>query len=176
MYKRQALVLEVTKQVGANIIDTIEQTQALVERSQALWPQGLKHAYILDQSIQIRDMLRDLMNNVLSGIILVMVVVLAAMGLRASLLVGLAIPGSFLASLMILNAIGFTLNIVVLFSLILVVGMLVDGAIVITELAERRQKQGLGAKEAFKYAASRMAWPVIAGTATTLVVFMPLMF
>jgi multidrug efflux pump len=171
-----ALVLEVTKQVGANIIDTIEQTQALVERSQALWPQGLKHAYILDQSIQIRDMLRDLMNNVLSGIILVMVVVLAAMGLRASLLVGLAIPGSFLASLMILNAIGFTLNIVVLFSLILVVGMLVDGAIVITELAERRQKQGLGAKEAFKYAASRMAWPVIAGTATTLVVFMPLMF
>jgi multidrug efflux pump len=171
-----ALVLEVTKQVGANIIDTIEQTQALVERSQALWPQGLKHAYILDQSIQIRDMLRDLMNNVLSGIILVMVVVLAAMGLRASLLVGLAIPGSFLASLMILNAIGFTLNIVVLFSLILVVGMLVDGAIVITELAERRQKQGLSAKDAFKYAASRMAWPVIAGTATTLVVFMPLMF
>ncbi|EPJ44569.1 MAG: acriflavin resistance protein [Osedax symbiont Rs1] len=171
-----ALVLEVTKQVGANIIDTIEKIQVIVAERQKVWPAGLKHDYILDQSIQIKDMLRDLMNNVLSGIILVMVVVLAAMGLRASVLVGIAIPGSFLASLMILNAIGFTLNIVVLFSLILVVGMLVDGAIVITELAERRQKQGLSAKDAFKYASSRMAWPVIAGTLTTLVVFMPLMF
>ncbi len=171
-----ALVLEVTKQVGANIIDTIEKIQVIVAERQKVWPAGLKHDYILDQSIQIKDMLRDLMNNVLSGVILVMVVVLAAMGLRASVLVGIAIPGSFLASLMILNAIGFTLNIVVLFSLILVVGMLVDGAIVITELAERRQNQGLSAKDAFKYASSRMAWPVIAGTLTTLVVFMPLMF
>ena len=171
-----ALVLEITKQVGANIIDTIEEVQKIVEERQKAWPSALKYDYILDQSIQIRTMLNDLMNNVLSGIILVMLVVLAAMGMRASLLVGLAIPGSFLASIMILNAIGFTLNVVVLFSLILVVGMLVDGAIVITELAERRQKQGLSAKDAFKYAASRMAWPVIAGTATTLVVFMPLMF
>jgi len=171
-----ALVLEVTKQVGANIIDTIEEVQSIVAQRQKAWPSALKYDYILDQSIQIRTMLSDLMNNVLSGVILVMLVVLAAMGMRASLLVGLAIPGSFLASLMVLNAIGFTLNIVVLFSLILVVGMLVDGAIVVTELAERRQKQGLSAKEAFKYAATRMAWPVIAGTATTLVVFMPLMF
>ncbi|MEH6445075.1 MAG: efflux RND transporter permease subunit [Oceanospirillaceae bacterium] len=171
-----ALVLEVTKQVGANIIETIDRIQEIVEERKSAWPEGLSHAYILDQSIQIQDMLQDLMNNVLSGIILVMVVVLAAMGLRASLLVGLAIPGSFLASLMVLNMIGFTLNIVVLFSLILVVGMLVDGAIVVAELAERRQNQGLSAKEAFKYAAGRMAWPVIAGTATTLVVFMPLMF
>ncbi len=145
-------------------------------KNKKLWPAGLNYDHILDQSIQIKDMLRDLMNNVLSGIILVMVVVLAAMGLRSSILVGLAIPGSFLASLMVLNAIGFTLNIVVLFSLILVVGMLVDGAIVITELAQRRQKQGLSSKQAFKYAACRMAWPVIAGTLTTLVVFMPLMF
>ena len=171
-----ALVLEVTKQVGANIIDTIEEIQRIVAVRSESWPSALKYDYILDQSTQIRTMLGDLMNNVLSGVILVMLVVLAAMGMRASLLVGLAIPGSFLASLMILNAIGFTLNIVVLFSLILVVGMLVDGAIVVTELAERRQKQGLSAKEAFKYAAARMAWPVIAGTATTLVVFMPLMF
>ncbi|MGB1237612.1 MAG: efflux RND transporter permease subunit, partial [Pseudomonadales bacterium] len=170
------LVLEVTKQVGANIIDTIEQVQQIVDERKESWPAGLKHAYILDQSIQIEDMLRDLMNNVLSGIIFVMIVILAVMGLRTSLLVGLAIPGSFLASMMVLNMMGFTLNIVVLFSLILVVGMLVDGAIVVAELAERRQQQGVSAKEAFYYASSRMAWPVIAGTATTLVVFMPLMF
>ncbi|MBN0989755.1 efflux RND transporter permease subunit [Amphritea pacifica] len=171
-----AMVLEVKKKVGANIIDTIEAVQRIVAERSQLWPQGLKYSYILDQSTQIRSMLRDLMNNVLSGIILVMVVVLAAMGLRTSLLVGLAIPGSFLASMMVLKLMGFTLNIVVLFSLILVVGMLVDGAIVVAELAERRMSQGLSGREAFRYAASRMAWPVIAGTATTLVVFMPLMF
>ena len=171
-----AMVLEVKKKVGANIIDTIQEVQSIVAEHSTLWPQGLEYSYILDQSTQIKSMLRDLMNNVLSGIILVMVVVLAAMGLRTSLLVGLAIPGSFLASMMVLNLMGFTLNIVVLFSLILVVGMLVDGAIVVTELAERRMSQGLSARESFRYAASRMAWPVIAGTATTLVVFMPLMF
>ncbi|WP_271273205.1 efflux RND transporter permease subunit [Aliamphritea hakodatensis] len=171
-----AMVLEVKKKVGANIIDTIQEVQSIVAEHSTLWPQGLEYSYILDQSTQIKSMLRDLMNNVLSGIILVMVVVLAAMGLRTSLLVGLAIPGSFLASMMVLNLMGFTLNIVVLFSLILVVGMLVDGAIVVTELAERRMSQGLSARDSFRYAASRMAWPVIAGTATTLVVFMPLMF
>ncbi|WP_428034459.1 efflux RND transporter permease subunit [Amphritea sp.] len=171
-----AMVLEVKKKVGANIIDTIEAVQAIVAERSQFWPQGLQYSYILDQSTQIKSMLRDLMNNVLSGIILVMVVVLAAMGLRTSLLVGLAIPGSFLSSMMILNLLGFTLNIVVLFSLILVVGMLVDGAIVVAELAERRMSQGLSARESFRYAATRMAWPVIAGTVTTLVVFMPLMF
>ncbi|MCJ8340008.1 MAG: efflux RND transporter permease subunit [Pseudomonadales bacterium] len=173
---KPALVLEVTKQVGANIIDTIAEVQSIVKQRQQAWPAGLRYAYILDQSVQIKDMLKDLMNNVLSGIVLVFVVVLAAMGLRSSLLVGFAIPGSFLASILVLYMIGFTLNIVVLFSLILVVGMLVDGAIVVTELADRRQRQGLSGKQAFTYAASRMAWPVIAGTVTTLVVFMPLMF
>lgn len=121
-------------------------------------------------------MLSDLMNNVITGVILVMVIILGAMGFRSSLLVGLAIPGSFLTGILIINMIGYTLNIVVLFSLILVVGMLVDGAIVVIELADRRQRQGLTAKQAFSYAATRMSWPVIAATLTTLVVFMPLMF
>ncbi|TNF04702.1 MAG: efflux RND transporter permease subunit, partial [Gammaproteobacteria bacterium] len=171
-----AMVLSVKKKVGANIIETIEQVQSLVDTRQALWPEGLKYDYITDQSIQIRTMLSDLMNNVLTGVILVMVIILAAMGFRSAFLVGLAIPGSFLAGILVINLLGYTLNIVVLFSLILVVGMLVDGAIVVIELADRRQRQGLTAKQAFSYAASRMAWPVIAATLTTLVVFMPLMF
>lgn len=171
-----AMVLAVKKKVGVNIIETIDGVQALVNERAKLWPVGLQHEYILNQSKQIKDMLRDLLNNVLSGIILVMVIILAAMGFRSSLLVGLAIPGSFVTGILALNLMGYTLNIVVLFSLILVVGMLVDGAIVVVELADRRIKQGLSAKQAFSYAASRMAWPVIAATATTLVVFMPLMF
>lgn len=171
-----SMVLEVKKKVGANIIETIEQVQALVTEHQQQWPPGLEYSYTLDQSTQIRNMLRDLLNNVLSGIVLVMIIMLAVMGPRPALLVGLAIPGSFLAGILVLDLLGYTLNIVVLFSLILVVGMLVDGAIVVIELADRRLNQGMKAKEAFSYAASRMAWPVISATLTTLVVFMPLMF
>lgn len=173
---KPAMVLEVKKKVGANIIQTIEEVQALVNEHQKLWPQGLKHSYIMDQSTQVKTMLDDLLNNVMTGIVLVMIIILGAMGLRSSLLVGLAIPGSFLAGILVLNMIGYTLNIVVLFSLILVVGMLVDGAIVVIELADRRMKQGIAPKESFAYAARRMAWPVIAATLTTLVVFMPLVF
>ncbi|MGB0836058.1 MAG: efflux RND transporter permease subunit [Psychrobium sp.] len=173
---KPAMVLEVKKKVGANIIQTIEEVQALVTEHQKLWPQGLKHSYIMDQSTQVKTMLDDLLNNVMTGIVLVMIIILGAMGLRSSLLVGLAIPGSFLAGILVLNMIGYTLNIVVLFSLILVVGMLVDGAIVVIELADRRMKQGIAPKESFAYAARRMAWPVIAATLTTLVVFMPLVF
>jgi len=173
---KPAMVLEVKKKVGANIIETIEQVQALVNEHQKLWPVELKHSYILDQSNEVRNMLDDLLNNVVTGIVLVMIIILGAMGLRSSLLVGLAIPGSFLTGILVLYLLGYTLNIVVLFSLILVVGMLVDGAIVVIELADRRMQQGLSAKEAFAYAARRMAWPVIAATMTTLVVFMPLVF
>jgi multidrug efflux pump len=171
-----AMVLEVKKKVGANIIETIEQVQSLVNEHKKAWPLGLQHSYILDQSNQVKTMLDDLLNNVISGIVLVMIIILGAMGLRSSLLVGLAIPGSFVSGILVLNMLGYTLNIVVLFSLILVVGMLVDGAIVVIELADRSMQRGLSAKESFGYAAKRMAWPVIAATLTTLVVFMPLVF
>ena len=111
-----------------------------------------------------------------TAVILVMIVVIAALGIRPAILVGLAIPGAFLSGILILYLMGFTLNIVVLFSLILVVGMLVDGAIVTVEQAERNIDEGLPRKEAYLIASKRMVWPVIASTATTLVVFIPLLF
>ncbi|MEM0911554.1 MAG: efflux RND transporter permease subunit, partial [Pseudomonadota bacterium] len=111
-----------------------------------------------------------------SAIVLVIIVIIAALGPRSAILVGLAIPGSFLAAILLLQILGYTMNIVVLFSLILVVGMLVDGAIVITELAERYRQDGETAKRAFLRASQRMAWPVTASTITTLAVFMPLLF
>lgn len=171
-----ALVLEVSKRLGANIIETIEAVQTLVRAEQKNWPETLQVTYMQDKSVQIRDMLNDLNNNVLSAIILVMIVMVAALGLRPSLLVGMAIPGSFLAGIMILYYMGLTMNIVVLFSLILVSGMLVDGAIVIIELAERKIAEGMSRLEAFTFASKRMAWPVISSAATTLVVFLPLLF
>ena len=121
-------------------------------------------------------MLSDLQNNVISAIILVMVVVVAALGLRSAGLVGVAIPGSFLTGILVLASFGLTVNIVVLFSLILAVGMLVDGAIVVTEYADRKMLEGLDKREAYALAAKRMAWPIIAATATTLAAFLPLLF
>lgn len=171
---QSAISLEVSKRVGANIIATIEQIKAIVADKQGFWPENIKLDYILDQSGQIEDMLKDLQNNVSSAIIMVMIVIVGALGIRSSLLVGMAIPASFLTGILVIYLIGFTLNIVVLFSLILVVGMLVDGAIVVTELANRYAKEGLTARKAFALAAKRMSWPIIASTATTLAVFVPL--
>lgn len=105
-----------------------------------------------------------------------MIVILAALGPRSALLVGIAIPGSFLTTMLVLNTLGLTINIVVLFSLILVVGMLVDGATVVTELADRRLTAGEAPMQAYAGAAKRMAWPVAASTLTTLAVFFPLLF
>ena len=121
-------------------------------------------------------MLSDLENNVIASVLLVFLVILFSLGLRSSILVGLAIPGSFLAGIAILYISGFTMNIVVLFALILVVGMLVDGSIVSVEYADKLMKQNKSPKDAFKIASSRMAWPIISSTATTLVVFLPLLF
>ncbi|MGD8910774.1 MAG: efflux RND transporter permease subunit, partial [Chromatiales bacterium] len=171
-----AVTLEVKKRVGANIIDTIAQVREVVEAQRAHWPAGLEVAYMQDKSNQIRDLLGDLQNNVLSAIILVMIVIIAALGLRSALLVGLAIPGSFLATILVLDTVDYTLNIVVLFSLILVVGMLVDGAIVVSELADRRMREGHHPDKAFASAAKRMSWPIVASTITTLAVFLPLLF
>jgi multidrug efflux pump len=173
---QSSVTLEIKKRVGANIIDTITQVRKVVETERQHWPTAINVAYMQDKSDQIREMLADLQNNILSAIILVIIVIIAALGFRSALLVGLAIPGSFLASILVLNALGYTLNIVVLFSLILVVGMLVDGAIVVIELADRRMSEGQLPKEAYASAAKRMSWPIASSTMTTLVVFMPLLF
>jgi multidrug efflux pump len=171
-----ALGLEVVKRTGENIIETIEAVQALVEQERPYWPKGLTVGYSNDKSEDIRTMLTDLQNNVLSAILLVMIVVVGALGVRGGLLVGLAIPGSFLAGVMALSIMGLTVNVVVLFALILAVGMLVDGAIVVTEFADRKLAEGVPKEKAYGMAAKRMAWPIISSTATTLAAFLPLLF
>ncbi|MCC1492031.1 efflux RND transporter permease subunit [Cognatishimia sp. F0-27] len=171
-----AISLEVKKRSGANIIDTVADVQALVEELRVDWPDSVQVTYLQDQSEQVKTLLSDLEANVIAAVILVMIVIVFALGLRSALLVGLAIPGAFLAGVTALWIMGYTMNIVVLFSLILVVGMLVDGAIVTVELADRRLQEGDDARAAYAFAAKRMAWPIIASTATTLSVFFPLLF
>lgn len=177
---RPALALEVTKRTGENIIETIENVRAVVERERARWPEAVQSAieinYLQDRSTDIRNMLSDLQNNVISAVLLVMIVVIAALGFRSAFLVGIAIPGSFLTAILVLYSFGVTVNIVVLFSLILAVGMLVDGAIVVTEYADRKMIEGEHRSRAYALAARRMAWPIIASTATTLAAFLPLVF
>ncbi|MEQ3653492.1 MAG: efflux RND transporter permease subunit [Glaciecola sp.] len=172
---RAALALEVSKRSGANIIETIEAVRAIVDARSQEWGSAVQVNYLQDKSENIRTMLGDLENNVITAIILVMIVIIAALGVRPAILVGFAIPGSFLAAMLVLDLMGITLNMVVLFSLILVVGMLVDGAIVTIELADRKTAEGSDPKVAYAEASKRMAWPIIASTLTTLVVFLPLL-
>ena len=171
-----ALALEVTKRSGANIIETVEEVKRTIALVQTEWPDSVRINYMQDESKQVQTMLSDLESNVIAAVLLVMIVIVWSLGLRSSILVGLAIPGAFLAGVTALFFMGYTMNMVVLFSLILVVGMLVDGAIVTVELADRFLHDGSSPKEAYAKAAKRMAWPIIASTATTLSVFFPLLF
>lgn len=171
-----ALALEIKKRSGANIIETVAAVRELIDEMRTEWPDSITVKYTQDESEQVQSMLSDLEANVIAAVILVMIVIVWALGVRSALLVGLAIPGAFLAGVTALWVMGYTMNLVVLFSLILVVGMLVDGAIVTTELADRRLQEGHSPRAAYAHAAKRMSWPIIASTATTLSVFFPLLF
>ena len=173
---KPAISLEIKKRTGENIIATVNAVKELVAEERQSWPKEITVTFSSDDSKNIRNMLRDLQNNVLSAILLVMIVVVGALGIRTGLLVGIAIPGSFLTGILVLSAFGLTVNVVVLFSLILSVGLLVDGAIVVTEYADRRMIEGTHRTTAYAEAAKRMAWPIITSTATTLAAFLPLLF
>lgn len=168
--------IDITKSAGANVLDTVAAVQAAVDAAREDWPQTLRVDYLQNQADDVRTLLGDLENSVLLAVLMVMLPTILALGLRPSLLIGLAIPGAFFGGILIINLLGFTLNLVVLFGLILVIGMLVDGAMVVVELAERQQDEGVPPREAFRAAAQRMAWPVISSIATSLAVFFPLLF
>lgn len=173
---KRAISLEIKKRPGENIIETVEQVKIIVDSAKAQWPTQIKVTYTGDQSGQVRNMLRDLQNNVTSAVLLVVIVIIAILGMRTAALVGIAIPGSFLTGILVLAMFGMTVNIVVLFALIMAVGMLVDGAIVVTEYADRLMSEGTPRKQAYLNASQRMAWPITASTATTLAAFAPLIF
>jgi multidrug efflux pump len=173
---KPAMTIEVSKRTGANLIETVDGVKQVVEKLKATWPEGVNAAYTQDKSKVIRQMLADLQNSVATGVLLVIVIMLFALGYRASLFIGIAIPASFLAGVLGLQLAGLTVNIVVLFSLILAVGMLVDDAIIVSEFAERRMAEGMPPKEAYSLAAKRMSGPVIAATATRVAAFSPLLF
>ncbi|MGL4238953.1 efflux RND transporter permease subunit [Tabrizicola sp.] len=171
-----AVAIEVSKRTGANLIETVDEVKRITEEFKELLPEGTVVNFSQDKSKDIRQLLFDLQNSVLTAVILVFIVILYALSVRASILIGLAIPASFLMGMLALSLWGFTINIVVLFSLILAVGMLVDDAIIVTEFAERRMSEGMDKREAFALASHRMTGPVTAATLTRVAAFSPLLF
>ncbi|MBU0944640.1 MAG: efflux RND transporter permease subunit [Proteobacteria bacterium] len=172
----QAVNISVKKRSGENIIGIARAVDQAIAKRQPTWPQGTEITKVLDKSKDIVRMVADLENNILSGLVLVVIVIFFAMGIRNALLVSLAIPFSMLLSFTILYLLGITLNMVVLFSLTLALGMLVDNAIVIVENIHRFMEQGVPRKEAAMKATSEVAYPVIGSTLTTLAAFSPMLF
>ena len=177
-YARQngqpVVMLDVKKRAGANIINAIDKLKLQVLDLQEKFPTDMSLTYTNDQSIMIRSQVSNLENSIVFGVILVVFVLLFFLGLRNALFVGIAIPFSMFLSFIILNSAGVSLNIMVLFSLVLALGMLVDNGIVVVENVYRLMDEGLSAIEATKKGVGEVAWPIIASTATTLAAFVPL--
>ena len=171
-----AVSIEIKKRSGTNVIDTNKKIKALVAKEQLNFPPGIDVVYSYDNAEWALDMISETEGNVLTAIVIVMVVVLAVLGFRTSMLVGMAIPFCYLFALMIMHILGKEFNFMVMFGMLISMGMTIDGSIVVTEYADRKLAEGMERVEAYTTAASRMFWPVLTSTATTLVAFTPLMF
>ncbi len=173
---QRTISINVIKRGNANIIDTVSRAKAVVETYRSNLPGKVNVFYTQDQAPFAETQVRELQGNILTALALVMIIVVAAMGFRSGIIVGLGIPVSLVFAITILHAIGFTYNFMVMFGMLLALGMLIDGAIVVTEYADRRMLDGEHRQQAYADAAKRMFWPVVASVATTLAAFLPLMF
>ncbi len=173
---RPAVAVEIIKRSGANILDTVDAVRVELEKLQSTWPETVEVEITSDQSKTIGDQLGTLESSIITAVVLVMIIVVAALGLRSAMLVGISIPASFLMGFLWLGLAGYTVNMMVLFGLLIAVGILVDGAIVIVEYADRKMAEGLDKAEAFGLAGKRMFWPIVASNATTLAAFLPFLF
>lgn len=173
---RPAVTLAISKRSGENIIRIADQVKALFERMQHELPQGIEIALTWDESVTVRDMVNQLENSILSGLILVLAVIFIFLGFTNAIFVALAIPVSMLITFFVLYMTGVTLNMVVLFSLTLALGMLVDNGIVVVENIYRHMQMGLDRVTAAKRGVDEVAWPIIGSTLTTVAAFAPMFF
>ena len=171
---KPAIAIEVVQRGGANLLQAIEDVMAVVAAERRYWPEEITVSVSKDKSEDVKNMLTELQNSVIAAVLLVFIVIVGILGIRSALLVGISIPGSFLLGILLIGSFGITINMMVLFALIMAVGLLVDGAIVVTEMADRRLAEGESRRDAYSRAAIRMSWPIIASTCTTLAAFVPL--
>jgi len=176
MNQQRSVSLAVTKRAGANIVDINDEVKRLAAEHAETWPEGVSHQSLADQSKFIREMVSDLENNIITALLLVVGVIFFFMGARNSLFVAISIPLSMLMSFAIIQFFGITLNMIVLFSLILALGMLVDNAIVVVENIYRHAEEGKTLKQASIDGTQEVAMAVAASTATTVAAFFPLVF
>lgn len=172
---KPTIALSIIKRKGSNIIENNLAVRKTVAEFTKDWPHAVEINFALDQSKFIFEVLGSLQSAIITAIILVMIVVVATLGLRSGFLVGLAIPTSFMIGFLLIGIMGLTVNMMLMFGMVLTVGILVDGAIVVVEYADRKMAEGLERTEAYILAAKRMFWPVTSSTATTLAAFLPLL-
>ena len=171
-----AVSIGIVKRSDANLIRTVAQVREVSESFRPKLPNNVRMFYSQDQAPFAVQQVTELQGNIVTALVLIMVLVVGSMGLRSGLLVGMAIPFSFLFALVLLWLMGYSYNFMVMFGMLLALGMLIDGAIVITEYADRKLVEGHSQSEAYSMAVKRMFWPVTASVATTLVAFAPLLF
>ncbi len=175
--KESIVMVDVVKRSGANLLNATDKIFAMLAKAKAnVFPDDLKVTVTNDQSKQTREQVSSLENNIISGVILVVLVLLFFLGTRNALFVGMAIPLSMFLAFLILGALGITINMMVLFSLIMALGMLVDNGIVVVENVYRLMEEGYSAMEATRKGVGEVAFPIISSTATTLAAFLPLAF
>jgi len=173
---QRAVTLDVVNRRGTNVIQSVNAIKQVIERETKAWPNSIHVQIINDRSVNVKAQLGTIENGVILAIFLVMAACMALLGVRNGLLVGLAIPGSFLTGILVMYSLGMSINFVAVFGLILVTGMLVDDAIIVVENADRRIMAGQMPFYAYSDSAKRLAVPVITSTLTTIAAFVPLMF
>lgn len=174
-YGKPVVMLDVKKRAGKNMIEAVDQIKEIVKKEQEEYlPESLGVSITNDLSTNTKSQVDDLVNNIIFGVILVVLVLMFFLGFRNALFVGIAIPLSMFLSYIILSSMGYTLNTMVLFALVMGLGMLVDNGIVVVENVYTLMDEGMPRKQAAKQGLGEIAWPIIASTATTLAAFFPL--
>jgi len=171
-----ALILGISKKLGTNISDVSDKVRATTEEVAKDWPSGVTYSFFLDQAETTTSLFRSLEAAVLTAVALVLITCVATLGVRPALMIGLSIPLSFMMAFLVADMLGMTINMMVMFGLVIAVGVLVDDPVVVVEYAERKLMEGVPKKEAFIMAMRKMFVPVVGATATTLGAFVPLLF
>jgi len=171
-----AITLGVVKKLGTNVIDVSDQVRQVTETFTADWPQGVVTSFLVDQADSTKSLFRSLEAAVLTAVALVLITCVATLGVRPAIMIGMSIPISFMMAFLVVQMLGMTINMMIMFGLVLAVGVLVDDPIVVVEYAERKLQEGVSKREAFILAAKKMFVPVVSATFTTLGAFVPLLF
>ena len=171
---KPAVALQIKKRIGENVLDINKIVRKESKKYTDSLSENIKIDFTSDNSDYILEMLSSLQAAVINAIVSVMILIIAALGIRSALMVGISIPTSFLLAITILGATGGYINMMVMFGLLVSVGLLVDGSIVMVEYADRKMAEGLNRLDAYTQSYKRMLWPIVSSTATTLAAFLPL--